>query len=48
MPSGNIKTCRWCSADIMLCSEIWYYARIADVNGYCPKSPEDDLHHPEI
>jgi len=23
-------------------------ARIADVNGYCPKSPEDDLHHPEI
>jgi len=32
----------------MLCSEIWYYARIADVNGYCPKSPEDDLHHPEI
>jgi hypothetical protein len=30
----------------MLCGEIWYYARVADINGYCPKSPDDDLHHP--
>jgi hypothetical protein len=46
MPSGNIKVCRWCDADIMLCGERWYYARIADINGFCPKNPEDDVHEP--
>jgi hypothetical protein len=37
--------CAFCGADIMLVGELWYCARIADINGFCPKSP-DDLHHP--
>lgn len=37
--------CVFCGADIMRVGDRWYKARVADVNGFCPKSP-DDLHHP--
>ena len=37
--------CVFCGADIMHTGDLWYKARVADVNGFCPKSP-DDLHHP--
>ena len=47
MGSALIKVCRCCGADIMLCGTVWYYARVADVNGFCPGS-DDDLHHPEV
>ena len=37
--------CVFCSAYILRTGDRWYKARVADVNGFCPKSP-DDLHHP--
>jgi hypothetical protein len=35
----------FCGGDIMRAGERWYKGRVADVNGFCPWSP-DDLHHP--
>jgi hypothetical protein len=37
--------CRYCDAEIMFVSRLWLKKRVADVNGFCPNSP-DDLHHP--
>jgi hypothetical protein len=37
--------CRYCGVDIMHAGSLWLKRRVADVNGFCPKSP-DDLHHP--
>ena len=37
--------CVFCSAYILRTGDRWYKARVADVNGFCPKSPDDDLHH---
>ena len=38
--------CRYCGVEIMFVGALWLMRRVADVNGFCPKSPEDDLHHP--
>jgi hypothetical protein len=38
--------CRYCGAEIMFVGALWLMRRIADVNGFCPDSPDDDLHHP--
>ena len=38
--------CRYCGVEIMLVGVLWYMRRAADINGFCPKSPDDDLHHP--
>jgi hypothetical protein len=40
-------TCCYCGAEIMKTGDRWYNKRTADINGYCPKSP-DDLHSPEL
>lgn len=37
--------CRYCDTEIMFVGRLWLMKRVADVNGFCPKSP-DDLHHP--
>lgn len=39
------RTCRYCSVEIMYVGTLWLKRRVTDVNGFCPKSP-DDLHHP--
>jgi hypothetical protein len=39
------RRCRYCGVDIMHVGSLWLKRRVADVNGYCPKSP-DDLHQP--
>ena len=39
------RTCRYCSVEIMFVGVLWLKRRVADVNGFCPRSP-DDLHHP--
>jgi hypothetical protein len=39
--------CVFCGADIMRVGEVWLKAQVADVNGFCPNSP-DDLHHPIV
>jgi len=38
--------CRYCGVEIMFVGVLWMMRRVADVNGFCPKSPDDDLHHP--
>jgi hypothetical protein len=38
--------CRYCGVEIMFVGVLWLMRRTADVNGFCPKSPDDDLHHP--
>jgi hypothetical protein len=38
-------TCRYCGVEIMYVGALWLKRKVADVNGFCPKSP-DDLHHP--
>ena len=39
--------CVYCDADITRAVDgRWFLAKAADVNGYCPRSP-DDLHHAE-
>jgi hypothetical protein len=38
--------CRYCGVEIMYVGELWLMRRAADVNGFCPKSPDNDLHHP--
>ena len=40
------RICRYCGAEIMFVGVLWLRRRVADVNGFCPKSPDDDLHHP--
>jgi hypothetical protein len=40
-----IGRCRYCGAEIMYVGRLWLKKRVADVNGFCPDSP-DDLHHP--
>ena len=40
------RRCRYCEAEIMFAGRLWLKRRVADVNGFCPKSPDDDLHHP--
>jgi hypothetical protein len=40
------RTCRYCGVEIMFVGVLWLKRRVADVNGFCPKSPDDDLHHP--
>jgi len=42
-----IKTCQYCGSKIMFVGVLWLRADVADVNGFCPKSPDDDQHHPE-
>jgi hypothetical protein len=37
--------CRYCGVEIMYVGRLWLKKRVADVNGFCPDSP-DDLHHP--
>jgi hypothetical protein len=37
--------CRYCGAEIMHVGRQWLKRTVADVNGFCPDSP-DDLHHP--
>jgi hypothetical protein len=37
--------CRYCSVEIMYVGTLWLKHKVADVNGFCPNSP-DDLHHP--
>ncbi len=39
------RSCRYCGVDIMYVGSRWLKRRVADVNGFCPESP-DDLHHP--
>jgi hypothetical protein len=39
-------TCYYCYAEIMKVNDRWFNKRTADINGWCPKSP-DDLHSPE-
>jgi hypothetical protein len=38
--------CRYCGVEIMFVGVLWLMRRVADVNGFCPKSPDDDLHRP--
>ena len=38
--------CRYCGVEIMFVGVLWLMRRVADINGFCPKSPDDDLHHP--
>ena len=38
--------CRYCGVEIMFVGALWLMRRVADVNGFCPTSPQDDLHHP--
>ena len=40
------RICRYCGVEIMFVGVLWLKRRVADVNGFCPKSPDDDLHHP--
>jgi len=42
-----IKTCWFCGSKIMFVGVLWLRADVADVNGFCPKSPDDDQHHPD-
>jgi hypothetical protein len=37
--------CGYCHVEIMYVGYLWLKKRVADVNGFCPQSP-DDLHHP--
>jgi hypothetical protein len=37
--------CRCCGVEIMYVGALWLMRKAADVNGFCPNSP-DDLHHP--
>jgi hypothetical protein len=37
--------CRYCDTEIMYVGRLWLMKRVADINGFCSKSP-DDLHHP--
>jgi hypothetical protein len=39
--------CRYCGVEIMFVGVLWLKRRVADVNGFCPTSPDDDLHHPD-
>jgi hypothetical protein len=39
------RRCRYCDVEIMYVGRLWLKKRVADVNGFCAKSP-DDLHHP--
>jgi hypothetical protein len=43
---SRAPTCRYCDVEIMFVGALWLKRRVADVNGFCPKSPDDDLHHP--
>jgi hypothetical protein len=47
VPQPMTGTCRYCGAEIMKAGELWYLKRVADINGWCRKSP-DDMHHPEV
>jgi hypothetical protein len=38
--------CHCCGVEIMYVGALWLMRKAADVNGFCPKSPDDDLHHP--
>ncbi len=40
------RLCQYCGTEIMLVGSVWYKLRTADINGFCPASP-DDLHSPE-
>jgi hypothetical protein len=48
MTAGEMRdpVCRYCGAEIMYIGILWLMRRTADLNGFCPKSPDDDLHHP--
>ena len=48
MTAGEMRdpVCRYCGVEIMFVGVLWLMRRAADVNGFCPSSPEDDLHHP--
>jgi hypothetical protein len=39
------QLCCWCGVEIMLVGSVWYKTRTADINGFCPVSP-DDTHCP--
>jgi hypothetical protein len=40
------RICRYCGVEIMFVGVLWLKRKVADVNGFCPKSLDDDLHHP--
>jgi hypothetical protein len=44
-PGLRDPTCRYCGVEIMYVGALWLMRRVADVNGFCARSP-DDLHHP--
>jgi hypothetical protein len=44
-PDFRNPRCQYCGVEIMYVGTLWYMRRAADINGFCPKSP-DDLHHP--
>jgi hypothetical protein len=48
MTAGELRdpVCRYCGVEIMYVGTLWLMRRVADVNGFCAKSPDDDLHHP--
>jgi hypothetical protein len=43
---SRAPTCRYCGVEIMFVGTLWLKRRTADVNGFCPNSPDDDLRHP--
>ena len=42
-----IGDCQHCGKRIMLVGSVWYRTEIADINGFCPDSP-DDQHRPAV
>jgi hypothetical protein len=42
-----VRLCHFCGARVVFLGGLWLRADVADINGYCPASPYDDLHHPE-
>lgn len=45
-PVPRNPRCRYCGVEIMYVGVLWLKRRVADVNGFCPDSP-DDQHHPD-
>jgi hypothetical protein len=45
-PGSRDPVCRYCGVEIVFVRVLWLMRRAADVNGFCPSSPDDDLHHP--
>jgi hypothetical protein len=41
-----IKRCHYCGMEIIFVDALWLRTDVADLNGFCPESPDDDRHHP--